>query len=105
MEISDLEPKTLADLRKVARDLKIKNITDLKKNELIFKILQAKAEQGGNIYVEGILEIMSDGTHGLLRSRAMLPRENDIYVSGSQIKKFNLRVGDLISGQARLPKD
>lgn len=105
LNITDLEGKTLADLRKVARDLKIKNIPEYKKNELIFKILQAKTEKGGNIYVEGILEVMNDGSHGVLRSMAMLPRENDIYVSGSQIKKFNLREGDFVSGQGRLPKD
>ncbi|MCA9382144.1 Rho termination factor N-terminal domain-containing protein, partial [Candidatus Dojkabacteria bacterium] len=105
LNINDLESKTLADLRKVARDLKIKNITEFKKNELIFKILQAKTEKGGNIYVQGILEVMNDGSHGVLRSMAMLPRDNDIYVSGSQIKKFNLREGDFVSGQGRLPKD
>lgn len=105
MTISELEQKTLADLRKLAKELNIKNILEYKKDELILKILQARAEQGGNIFVEGFLEIMNDGSHGLLRNMSMLPSPNDIYVSGSQIKKFNLRQGDFVTGQARLPKD
>ncbi len=102
--IKDLESKTLAELRKVAADLDIKDSSELKKNDLILNIVAEQTKRGGNIFAEGFLEIIKD-THGVLRSATMLPGENDVYVSGSQIKRFNLRQGDFISGQARPPKE
>lgn len=102
--IKELEDKTLAELRKLAEDLKIKDYQDLKKNDLILYILAEQTKLGGNIFAEGFLEIIKD-THGVLRSGTMLPSDNDVYVSGSQIKRFNLRQGDFISGQARPPKE
>lgn len=102
--IKDLESKTLADLRKIAADLDIKDSSELKKNDLILNIVAEQTKRGGNIFAEGFLEIVKD-THGVLRSATMLPGENDVYVSGSQIKRFNLRQGDFISGQARPPKE
>ncbi len=102
--LKDLEAKTLAELRKVATDLKISNPVDYQKKELILEILAAQTKHGGNIFAEGFLEIVKD-THGVLRSLAMLPGENDVYVSSSQIKRFNLRQGDYIAGQARPPKE
>jgi transcription termination factor Rho len=102
--IKELADKTLAELRKLATELEIKNIQDYKKNDLILLILAEQTKRGGNIFAEGFLELIKD-THGVLRSLTMLPGENDVYVSGSQIKRFNLRQGDYISGQARPPKE
>lgn len=102
--IKELEDQTLPELRKHAVELLIKNSQDFKKNELILAILAEETKRGGNIFAEGFLELVKD-THGVLRSPTMLPDENDVYVSGSQIKRFNLRQGDFISGQARPPKD
>ena len=105
MTLAELDAKTLAELRKVAKERNLENFSELNKRELILKILQAKTREEGNIFVEGVLEIINDGAHGVLRSMTMLPGDNDVYVSGSQIKRFNLREGDYITGQARLPKD
>ncbi len=102
--LRELEEKTLADLRKMAVDLEMKDHLDLKKTELVVKILEEQIRRGGNIFAEGVLEVMSD-THGILRTLKMVPSESDIYVSGSQIKRFNLRQGDFLYGQARAPKE
>ncbi|MEP7103546.1 MAG: transcription termination factor Rho [Candidatus Dojkabacteria bacterium] len=102
--IKDLESKTLADLRKLAADLNIVNLQDYKKHDLILLIVAEETKRGGNIFAEGFLELIKD-THGVLRSPTMLPGENDVYISGSQIKRFNLRQGDFVSGQARPPKE
>jgi transcription termination factor Rho len=79
-------------------------ISGLKKQDLIFKLLQAQTEQQGNIFSAGILEIMEDG-FGFLRQERFLPGVDDIYVSQSQIRRFGLRTGDKISGQVRPPKE
>jgi transcription termination factor Rho len=105
MTIKELEGKTIADLRVVAKELNVPDYTELHKHDLIMKILEISSQQEGYIFVEGILEIMNDGTHGVLRTDGVLPSENDVYISGSQIKKFNLRMGDQVAGPARLPKD
>ena len=102
--IKELEDMTLADLRKAADELEIKDTADYKKNDLILVILAEQTKRGGNIFAEGFLELIKD-THGVLRSATMLPADNDVYVSSSQIKRFNLRQGDFISGQARPPKE
>ncbi|MCL4393162.1 transcription termination factor Rho [Patescibacteria group bacterium] len=103
--LQSLDSKTLADLRVIAEKEGIKNIQELNKRDLIFKILEATDKEEDDISVEGILEVINDGTHGILRSYTLLPGENDVYVSASQIKKFNLKQGDYINGKARLPKD
>lgn len=103
--LKELEERTLADLRKVAAKLEIKDALEYKKSDLVIKILAEETKKGGNIFAEGVLEIINDGSHGVLRSLEMLPGENDVYVSGSQIKRFNLRQGDYIYGQARAPKE
>lgn len=102
--IKELDEMTLAELRKIATELNIKDYQDYKKNDLILAILAEETKRGGNIFAEGYLEVVKD-THGVLRSSTMLPGENDVYISGSQIKRFNLRQGDFISGQARPPKE
>jgi transcription termination factor Rho len=103
--LQSLDSKTLADLRIIAEQENIKDIQELNKRDLIFKILEATDKEEADISVEGILEIINEGTHGILRSYTLLPGENDVYVSASQIKKFNLKQGDYINGKARLPKD
>lgn len=105
MTLAELDAKTLAELRKIAKERKIENAAEFNKRELILKILEAKTQDEGNIFIEGVLEIINEGAHGVLRSMRMLPGDNDVYVSGSQIKRFNLREGDYVTGQARLPKD
>ncbi|KXK07878.1 MAG: hypothetical protein UZ20_WS6002001097 [candidate division WS6 bacterium OLB21] len=105
MTLKELDEKSLADLRKLANNLEIKGMSDYGKSELIIKILEEQTRRGGNIFAEGVLEIINDGSHGVLRSLKLLPGANDVYVSGSQIKRFNLRPGDFISGQARAPKE
>lgn len=102
--LADLEGMNVADLRVLAEKLNIKDSSDMKHNELVINILEEQIKHGGNIFAEGVLDIMSD-SHGILRSTKMLPSESDIYVSSSQIKRFNLRQGDYIYGQARAPKE
>lgn len=104
--LPQLESKTIAELRDLARSLNLEGVGELNKRDLIIRILSiATQAQGNNISIEGILEIMADGTHGVLRSMHLLPSENDIYVSLSQIRRFNMRMGDFVTGLARLPKD
>jgi len=106
MDISELKSKKIAELNQIAKDLNINGYSDLRKQELIFKILEAQTEQGGLTFSRGVLEVLPDG-YGFLRSvdYNYLPSPDDIYVSPSQIKKFNLRTGDTVSGQVRPPKE
>ncbi len=103
--IKDYEEMNLADLRSVAQDLKLENFMELPKRELIIEILKKSTKDEGSVFIDGILEVMKDGSHGLIRTEGLLQGENDVYISGSQIKKFSLRTGDEIEGRARLPKD
>jgi len=106
MDISDLKSKKIAELNQIAKDFNISGYSDLRKQELIFKILEVQTEQGGLTFSRGVLEVLPDG-YGFLRSvdYNYLPSPDDIYVSPSQIKKFNLRTGDTVSGQVRPPKE
>ena len=106
MHLNDLKSKKIGELTQIARDLNIENASGLRKQELIFSILQAYVDKNENVYGEGVLEILSEG-FGFLRSTDSnyLPGPDDIYVSPSQIKKFGLRTGDTTSGQIRPPKD
>ncbi len=103
--LQSLDSKSIADLRIIAEKQKIDNYQELNKKDLIFSILKSIDKDEADISIEGILEIINDGIHGILRSYTLLPGENDVYVSGSQIKKFNLKQGDYVKGKARLPKD
>ena len=105
MHLAELKQKTIADLNEVARDLKIEGAANLRKQELIFAILQAQTEKNGSIYGEGVLETLPDG-FGFLRApdSNYLPGPDDIYISPSQIRRFNLRT-DIVSGQIRPPKE
>ncbi len=106
MDVGTLKEMKISELAKVAKDLKINGIGGLKKQELIFKILQGRAEKEGFMFGSGVLDILSEG-FGFLRSTNYnyLPSPDDIYVSPSQIRKFSLKVGDTVSGQIRPPKD
>ena len=106
MDIIELKAKTIAELLEIAESLGIPGVSGLRKQELIFKILEANTEKDGLIFAEGVLEILDEG-YGFLRSPdyCYLPGPDDIYVSPSQIKRFDLRTGDTISGQVRPPKE
>jgi transcription termination factor Rho len=106
MDIVELKSKTVAELLDLAEDLGIPGASGSRKQELIFKILEAKTEKDGFIFAEGVLEILDEG-YGFLRSPDYnyLPGPDDIYVSPSQIKRFDLRTGDTLSGQVRPPKE
>ena len=106
ISISELKEKTIDELSEVARGLKVEGATGLRKQDLIFAILQAQTEKIGYVFGEGVLEILPDG-FGFLRSSdySYLPGPDDIYVSPSQIRRFTLRTGDVVSGQIRPPKE
>jgi transcription termination factor Rho len=106
MTISELKEHNIAELTKLARGLDIAGTSGLRKQDLIFKILQAQSEKEGHIFAEGVLEILPDG-YGFLRSPDYnyLPGPDDIYVSPSQIRKFDLKTGDTISGNVRPPHE
>jgi transcription termination factor Rho len=106
MNLSELKTKSMAELMDIAGEYQIENMSGLRKQELIFALLQACASQNGSIFGEGVLEILPDG-FGFLRSPmySYMPGPDDIYVSPSQIRRFGLRTGDVISGQIRPPKE
>ncbi len=104
MNIAELETKTRDELQEMAKELGIVGVSTLRKQDLIFRLLQAQTEQQGNIFKGGVLEIVEDG-FGFLRQERYLPGSNDVYVSQSQIRRFGLRTGDMVTGQVRPPKD
>ncbi|MBI4308917.1 MAG: transcription termination factor Rho [Candidatus Omnitrophica bacterium] len=106
MHIEQLKEMKMAELSRLARDMDVQGASTLKKQDLIFKILQAQAEKEGLMFGEGTLEILSEG-FGFLRSAKYnyLPCPDDIYISPSQIRRFDLKTGDTVSGQIRPPKE
>src|SRR5579864_8876260 len=106
LNITDLKDMSIQKLTQVAKDLNVGGATGMRKQELIFQILKAQTEQSGFIFSEGVLEVLPDG-FGFLRAPDYnyLPGPDDIYVSPSQIRKFDLHTGDTVSGQIRPPKD
>ena len=106
MHLAELKQKSIGDLAELARSLKIEGAANFRKQELIFAILQGQSEKNGVIFGEGVLETLSDG-FGFLRAPESnyLPGADDIYISPSQIRRFSLRTGDIVSGQIRPPKD
>jgi transcription termination factor Rho len=106
MDISELKSKKIVELNQIAKELNISGYSDLRKQELIFKILEGQTAKDGLTFSRGVLEVLPDG-YGFLRSSDYnyLPSPDDIYVSPSQIKKFSLRTGDFVSGQVRPPKE
>jgi len=106
MDIKELQEMNIHELVEVARGMNIEALSTLRKSELIFKILEGQTEKNGLIYAEGVLQVLAEG-YGFLRSAKYnyLPGPDDIYLSPSQIKKFDLKTGDTIAGQVRPPKD
>jgi transcription termination factor Rho len=104
LQIADLEELKLTELYKLAKQYQIPYYGQMKKKELIFSILRAQAEQSGLMFMQGVLEILPEG-FGFLRPINYLPSQEDIYISASQIRKFELRTGDLVSGKCRPPKE
>ncbi|MEN6390342.1 MAG: transcription termination factor Rho [Syntrophomonas sp.] len=104
MSISDLENRTILELYQIARDVNLTGYSKLRKKELIFEITKALTHADELLQAQGVLEIMPDG-YGFLRPFGYLPSQDDIYVSPSQIRKFELKTGDKVGGQVRSPKD
>jgi transcription termination factor Rho len=106
LHISELQALTAKDLSRIAKKYKVPEIGKMSKQDLIFAILQAQAEKHGLIFSEGVLEVLPEG-YGFLRSPdySYLPGPDDIYISPSQIRKFDLRTGDIVSGQIRMPNE
>ncbi len=106
MDIKILQEMDIHELVEVARDMSIEAVSTLRKSELIFKILEGQTEKNGLIYAEGVLQVLAEG-YGFLRAAKYnyLPGPDDIYLSPSQIKKFDLKTGDTVAGQVRPPKD
>jgi transcription termination factor Rho len=103
MNIVDLENKTKEELIELAKEMEVQVPAGLKKQDIIMRMLETHTEQQGNIFCSGILDIMSDG-YGFLRQDTLLPSQTDVYISPSQIRRFSLRNGDLVTGQGRPPK-
>jgi hypothetical protein len=106
LNITELKDKSIQQLTQIAKDLNVPGATGMRKQDLIFQILKAQTEQSGFIFSEGVLEVLPDG-FGFLRAPDYnyLPGPDDIYVSPSQIRKFDLQTGDTVSGQIRPPKE
>ncbi len=103
MNIQELETKTKEELVELAKGKGISSPAALKKHDIIMRLLETHTEEQGNVFCSGILEIMSDG-YGFLRQESMLPSQTDVYISPSQIRRFGLRNGDMVTGQGRPPK-
>jgi transcription termination factor Rho len=104
MNIAELEKKTVSELHDIAKDLGIPAHSQLRKQELTFEIVKAASQKEGNLWADGILEILPEG-FGFLRVGGLTPSSDDIYISPSQIRRFVLRKGDMVSGQVRPPKE
>ncbi len=104
MNISQLQNKSRDELIELAKEMGISSYTGLKKQDIVMRLIQADTEQQGYIFCGGILEIMSEG-YGFLRQDSLLPGSSNIYISQSQIRRFGLRNGDMVSGQGRPPKN
>jgi transcription termination factor Rho len=102
--MGELESKNRDELEAIAKECGITGYTTLKKPDLVYRILQAEAQQQGNIFITGVLETISEG-YGFLRQDTFRRGANDVYVSNSQIRRFNLKDGDSVCGQARPPKE
>ena len=104
MNITELETLTREDLLIRAKDLGVQGVTSLKKQELIFRLLQAHSEKAGNIFAGGVIDIGEEG-YGFLRGDSLLPSSTDAYVSQSQVRRYSLRTGDYVMGEVRSPKE
>ncbi len=105
MNISELERKTITELHEIAQEREISGYTRMRKKDLVFALLKQETEKGGNIFAEGVLEVIETEGYGFIRPSKYLPSSDDIYISASQIRRFDLRTGDVVSGQVREPKE
>ncbi|MEX1103970.1 MAG: Rho termination factor N-terminal domain-containing protein, partial [Dehalococcoidia bacterium] len=105
LNIAELDQKTREELTAIGEELGVEDAATLRKQDLVFRLLQVQAETRGNVFSGGFIEISDDGNYGFLRGESMLPGPHDIYVSQSQLRRFALRPGDYITGQVRHPKD
>jgi len=104
MNLAELDAKTRDELLEIAKGMGLTGVGQLKKQDLVLRLLQASTELQGNIFSSGVLEIMDEG-YGFLRSNSLKPGPDDVYVSQSQIRRFSLRTGDMVTGQVRAPKE
>ena len=104
LNVTELETKTREELLEIAKQLNLSGYSAMKKDELVTKLMQTQADQQGQLFLSGTLETVDDG-YGFLRRDGLLPGRTDVYISQSQIRRFSLRTGDVVSGQARYPKD
>ncbi|HEX3246150.1 MAG TPA: transcription termination factor Rho [Chloroflexota bacterium] len=104
MNITELESKSRDELTEIARDAGISNAANLKKPELVYRLLQSQGDGKGDVAASGVLDVVEDG-YGFLRQQRFLPGSSDVYVSQSQIRRFGLRTGDFVTGHVRPPKD
>ncbi len=104
MNINELKSKNFSQLVEIGGDLDVTNARDMRKDDLVERILQRQVERGGQVYATGILDVVEDG-FGFMRRRGLMPGPDDIYVSSSQVRRFGLRPGDRVSGVTRSPKD
>jgi len=102
--MQELEAKSLTELVLLAREVNVNGYSQMRKRELIYEIMKSSVEKDGLLFVQGVLEIMTEG-YGFLRPINYLPSREDIYVAPTQIRRFDLRPGDMVTGQARAPKD
>jgi len=105
LNISELERKTITELHEIAQERDISGYTRMRKKDLVFALLKQETEKGGNIFAEGVLEVIETEGYGFIRPSKYLPSSDDIYISASQIRRFDLRTGDVVSGQVREPKE
>ncbi len=105
MHISELENMTISELHELAKEKSIEGYSSMRKKDLIFALLEQETEKGGNIFAEGVLEVIENEGYGFIRPSKYLPSSDDIYISASQIRRFDLRTGDVVSGQVREPKN
>jgi len=104
MNINELKSKNLNQLVQIGGELGVADATDMRKEDLVERILQGQIERSGQVYATGILDIVDDG-YGFLRRRGLMPSPDDVYVSSSQVRRFGLRAGDRVSGTIRKPKE
>ncbi|HQF36884.1 MAG TPA: transcription termination factor Rho [Candidatus Dojkabacteria bacterium] len=105
MKLSDLTNASLKDLRTIAKDLGVKGVAEMARKDVVVSILREHSIKGEELLIEGILEIMPDLTHGVIRTDGLFPGEHDVYISGTQIRKFNLKTGDEVLGPVRMPNE
>ena len=104
LDVSDLREMSVAELKQVGRDLELDTKTDDRKDDLVDQILQRQTERAGHDYGTGILDVVAEG-YGFMRRHGLLPSDDDVYVSSSQVRRFGLRIGDRVAGAVRAPRE